>query len=48
MESTNDDFRELTLLEQIETDPDVNQSTLAHQLGVNYVGTSLRAGDGRG
>lgn len=38
MESTNDDFRELTLLEQIETDPDVNQSTLAHQLGV-AVGT---------
>ncbi len=38
METTNDDFRELTLLEQIETDPDVNQSTLAHQLGV-AVGT---------
>jgi DNA-binding MarR family transcriptional regulator len=38
MEHTNDEFRELTLLEQIESDPDVNQSTLAHQLGV-AVGT---------
>src|SRR5512147_649987 len=38
MESTNDELRELTLLEQIESDPDVNQSTLATQLGV-AVGT---------
>jgi DNA-binding MarR family transcriptional regulator len=38
MESTNDELRELTLLEQIENDPDVNQSTLATQLGV-AVGT---------
>ena len=38
MEHANDEFRELTLLEQIESDPDVNQSTLAHQLGV-AVGT---------
>jgi len=38
MESTNDDLRELSLLEQIESDPDVNQSTLATQLGV-AVGT---------
>lgn len=38
MEQANDEFRELTLLEQIESDPDVNQSTLAHQLGV-AVGT---------
>ncbi len=30
--------RELTLLEQIESDPNVNQSTLARQLGV-AVGT---------
>lgn len=37
MESTNEE-RELTLLEKIETDPDVNQSTLATQLGV-AVGT---------
>lgn len=38
MESTNEELRELTLLEQIENDPDVNQSTLATQLGV-AVGT---------
>jgi DNA-binding PadR family transcriptional regulator len=38
MESTNDEARELSLLEQIESDPDVNQSTLATQLGV-AVGT---------
>lgn len=38
MESANDDLRELTLLEQIENDPDVNQSALATQLGV-AVGT---------
>jgi len=38
MESTNEEFRELTLLEKIENDPDVNQSTLATQLGV-AVGT---------
>ena len=38
MESANEEFRELSLLEQIESDPDVNQSTLAHQLGV-AVGT---------
>jgi len=38
VESTNEDIRELTLLEQIESDPDVNQSTLARQLGV-AVGT---------
>lgn len=38
MESTNEELRELTLLEQIENDPDVNQSTLARQLGV-AVGT---------
>ncbi len=38
MESTNDELRELTLLENIENDPDVNQSTLATQLGV-AVGT---------
>ena len=37
MESTNEE-RELTLLEKIEKDPDVNQSTLATQLGV-AVGT---------
>ena len=33
-----DTVRELTLLEQVESDPDVNQSTLADQLGV-AVGT---------
>lgn len=38
METANDELRELTLLEQIENDPDVNQSTLATQLGV-AVGT---------
>ena len=38
VESTNEEIRELTLLEQIESDPDVNQSTLARQLGV-AVGT---------
>ena len=38
MESTNDETRELTLLEEIENDPNVNQSTLATQLGV-AVGT---------
>jgi DNA-binding MarR family transcriptional regulator len=38
VESTNEELRELTLLEQIENDPDVNQSTLARQLGV-AVGT---------
>ena len=34
METTNEEIRELTLLENIENDPDVNQSTLATQLGV--------------
>ena len=38
METTNEELRELTLLENIENDPDVNQSTLATQLGV-AVGT---------
>jgi DNA-binding PadR family transcriptional regulator len=38
MQSTNDEIRELSLLEQIESDPNVNQSTLATQLGV-AVGT---------
>jgi DNA-binding MarR family transcriptional regulator len=38
METTNEELRELTLLENIENDPDVNQSTLAMQLGV-AVGT---------
>ncbi|HSM71435.1 MAG TPA: winged helix-turn-helix domain-containing protein [Anaerolineales bacterium] len=38
MESNNEQLREHTLLEQIENDPDVNQSTLATQLGV-AVGT---------
>jgi hypothetical protein len=33
MESTNDEIRELSLLEQIESDPNVNQSALATQLG---------------
>jgi DNA-binding PadR family transcriptional regulator len=37
-ESSNEDLRELTLLENIESDPDVNQATLATQLGV-AVGT---------
>jgi DNA-binding MarR family transcriptional regulator len=35
---TQENTRELTLLEEIESDPDVNQSTLATQLGV-AVGT---------
>jgi predicted transcriptional regulator len=35
---TQETTRDLTLLEQIESDPDVNQSTLATQLGV-AVGT---------
>lgn len=38
LESTNEEVRELSLLEQIESDPDVNQATLATQLGV-AVGT---------
>ena len=38
MESTNEELRELTLLENIENDPNVNQSTLATHLGV-AVGT---------
>lgn len=38
MESTNEELRELSLLEKIENDPDVNQSMLATQLGV-AVGT---------
>jgi len=38
MQPQNDTSRELTLLEQVEHDPDVNQSTLATQLGV-AVGT---------
>jgi DNA-binding CsgD family transcriptional regulator len=38
METQKDNVRELTLLEQVESDPDVNQSTLADQLGV-AVGT---------
>jgi DNA-binding MarR family transcriptional regulator len=38
METANDELRELTLLEKIENDPDVNQSALATQLGV-AVGT---------
>jgi hypothetical protein len=38
MESPNEELRELSLLEQIESDPDVNQSALATQLGV-AVGT---------
>ncbi len=38
MESTNEELRELTLLEQIENDPNINQSTLARRLGV-AVGT---------
>ncbi len=37
-ETTNETIRELTLLEQVENNPDVNQSTLATQLGV-AVGT---------
>ena len=38
MEHTEDTIRELTLLEEVENDPDVNQATLATQLGV-AVGT---------
>ncbi len=39
MENThNETIRELTLLEQVESDPDINQSALANQLGV-AVGT---------
>jgi predicted ArsR family transcriptional regulator len=38
METSKDTARELTLLEQVERDPDVNQSALASQLGV-AVGT---------
>jgi predicted transcriptional regulator len=38
METSKDTTRELTLLEQVERDPDVNQSALANQLGV-AVGT---------
>ncbi len=37
-ETTNETIRELSLLEQVENNPDVNQSTLATQLGV-AVGT---------
>lgn|SRR5574341_173990 len=38
METSNETTRELSLLEQVERDPDVNQATLANQLGV-AVGT---------
>ena len=38
METSNEIDRELTLLEHVERDPKVNQSTLANQLGV-AVGT---------
>jgi DNA-binding MarR family transcriptional regulator len=38
MANSSDTARELALLERIESDPDVNQATLAHQLGV-AVGT---------
>ncbi len=38
METTNDELRELSLLEQIESDPNVTQASLATQLGV-AVGT---------
>jgi len=38
MESSKDTTQELSLLEQVELDPDVNQSALATQLGV-AVGT---------
>lgn len=38
METANEDLRELSLLEQIESDPNVNQSALATRLGV-AVGT---------
>ncbi len=38
MDTADGTVRDLTLLEHVETDPDVNQSTLARQLGV-AVGT---------
>jgi predicted transcriptional regulator len=38
MEAPRDTGRELILLEQVESDPDVNQATLADQLGM-AVGT---------
>ncbi len=38
MEAPKDTARELTLLEHVESDPDVNQATLADQLGM-AVGT---------
>jgi len=38
METANEEHRELSLLEEIESNPNVNQSTLATQLGV-AVGT---------
>ena len=38
MDTANEDLRELSLLEKIEHDPDVNQAALATQLGV-AVGT---------
>lgn len=38
MNNSNETARDLTLLEHVESDPDVNQSTLARQLGV-AVGT---------
>jgi len=38
MESSNEPIRELSLLEQVELDPNVNQAALATQLGV-AVGT---------
>lgn len=38
METQREGVRELTLLEHVESDPDVNQATLANQLGV-AVGT---------
>ena len=47
MESSNEEFRELTLLENIESDPDVNQSTLATHLGV-AVGTAVGVGGAEG
>jgi DNA-binding MarR family transcriptional regulator len=37
-ESTNENLRELALLDEIEKDPDINQADLANQLGV-AVGT---------
>ncbi|HXF84757.1 MAG TPA: winged helix-turn-helix transcriptional regulator [Anaerolineales bacterium] len=38
METATEELRELTLLEKIESNPDINQATLATQLGV-AVGT---------